>query len=302
MASSISSGGFTFDLDSVGGKWYWTVQADNIYGVNQLYKVTDIRSPFGRLYDVETPIPGDVVSAMAETLQQVKDQLAPLLFIVSPSNPNFVLTVTEGEAGSSVGTIVFQNSGAFGSFLTATATSSVPWLQANPTTVAGLNKNEQGQFTININPTLLLATGSPYNGTITLQDNRQVPTVIVFNFDVTVLPKPVIATDITAVGLTYNITLAASGGSQQVQVSNAGLLGSILNASVAKVQNTSPWLQFVPVSVGPLVSMASTPVTFSVVNAAVPMTPGTYTETVLVYSSMASNTSVALIVSLVVTP
>jgi len=302
MASSISSGGFTFDLDSIGGKWYWTVQADNIHGVNQLYKVINIMSPFGRLYDVETPIPGDVVSAMAETLQQVQDQLAPLLFIVSPSNPNFNLTVTEGEAGSIVGTIVFQNSGAFGSFLTATATSSVPWLQANPTTVVGLNKNEQGQFTININPALLLATGSPYSGTITLQDNRQVPTVTVFNFGVIVLPKPVIATDTTTVGLTYSINLAASGGSQQVQVSNAGLSGSILNASVAKVQNTSPWLQFVPISVGPLASLASTPVTFSVINAAVPMTPGTYTETVLVYSAMASNISVTLVVSLVVTP
>jgi len=302
MASNISAGGFTFDLNSVGGKWYWTVQADNVHGSNQLYRVIDIMSPFGRFSDVELPLPGDIVLAMADTLQQVQQQLAPLLSIISPSNLNISITVTEGDASSSIATIVFQNSGAFGSFLTAIATPDVPWLQSDPSIVSGLNKNEQGQFSIKIVPSTLLSTGSPYTGHITLQDNRQPATVIVYNFNATVLPKPAILTDITQVNLTYSIGFATSGGSQQVQISNSGPAGSILNATLAKVQNRSPWLQFVPTAVGPLASLAISPVTFSVINSGVPLSPGVYTETVLVSSPNASNGPITLICSLTVSP
>jgi hypothetical protein len=302
MATSISAGGFSFDLDSVGGKWYWTVQADNIQGSSQLYRVINIMSPFGRFSDVELPLPGDVVLAMADTLMQVQQQLAPLLSIISPSNPNISVTVTEGDPSSSIATIIFQNAGAFGSFLTATATPDVPWLQADPTVVAGLNKNEQGQFKVLVLPATLLSTGSPYSGHVILQDNRQPATVITYNFNVTVLPRPAILTDITQVNLTYSIGLGSSGGSQQVQVSNSGPAGSILNVTLAKVQNRSPWLQFIPTAVGPLASMAISPVTFSVINSGVPLAPGVYTETVLVSSQNASNSPVTLTVSLTVTP
>lgn len=299
MATSVSAGGFSFDLDSVGGKWYWTVHANNIQGASQVYRVIDIMSPFGRFSDVELPLPGEVVLAMADTLQQVQQQLAPLLALISSPNPVNV-TVTEGDPSSFISTVVFQNAGAFGSFLTATATPSAPWLQVGPTIVSGLNKNEQGQFAIKVVPSILLSTGSPYSGNVVLQDNRQPATVITLNFGVIVLPRPAIATNVTQVVLTYSLNLATSGGSQQVIVSNSGPAGSILNATLAKVQNRSPWLQFVPASVGPLASAAFSPVTFSVLSPGVPTTPGTYTETILISSPNASNGNQTVVVSLVV--
>jgi hypothetical protein len=239
---------------------------------------------------------------MADTLQQVMQQLAPMLSLISPSNPNINITVTEGDPSSVIALAVFQNIGAFGSFLTATSTPSAPWLQTDPTVVAGLNKNDQGQMSIFVLPATLLSTASPYAGTIVLQDNRQPATVITLFVNAVVLPKPAITTDITQVTLTYNLTTLTSGGSQQVQVSNSGPIGSILNATLAKVQNNSPWLQFVPTSVGPLASAAATPVTFSVVNAGAPTNPGTYIENILISAPNASNNPQTIAVSLVVTP
>jgi hypothetical protein len=298
---AIGAGGFTFDLDSVGGRWFWTVQANNIQGSSQLYQVTDIRSPFGRFVDVDLPLPGDVVAAMASTLAQFQLQLAPLISLVSPGTSTFSITVTEGDPNSVVAIVPFQNSGAFGSFLTATATPSVPWLSANPPIIAGLNQNQQGQFTITILPATLLASGSPYTGLVNLQDNRITPTSIPITVNVTVLPRPTIATDVTTVNLSYSIS-GGPGGAQVCNVSNSGPSGSLLNVTIATVQSKPPWLAFTPTSIGPLASTASAPITFSVVNAGVPLITGTYQVTMIITSPNATDSPVYVLVNLVVSP
>ena len=302
MTTNLSNGGFTFSINSVGGVWSWAVQANNIQGSNQLYQVADIQTPFGAFVNASIPLPGDVVLAMSDTLQQFQSQLSPHISLLSPGTTTFSQTVTEGDASFIVATVPFQNSGAFGSFLTATATPDSPWLQANPPVIAGLNKNDQGQFSVKLIPAALLAISSPYTGHVNLQDNAASPTTVPLTFTITVLPRPAIATDVTAVSLSYALGTGTPSGAQSVNVSNSGPAGSLLNAVLAKVQNRSPWLAFVPATVGPLVHLASSTVTFSVVPGGVPAIPGTYTETILISSTNASNSPVTVVVTLVVSP
>ncbi|OPZ35429.1 MAG: hypothetical protein BWY99_02256 [Synergistetes bacterium ADurb.BinA166] len=302
MGSHVAAGGFTFDKISVGGTWYWTVRATNVQNSSQLYQVADITSPFGKLAAVDVPIPGDVVLEMASTIAQLQEQLAPLLALVGSTPTSYSVTVTEGDPMLSIAAVPFQNAGAFGSFLTAVATPSAPWLSAAPPTVAGLNKNDQGQFTIRVNPATLFASGSPYVGYLNLQDNRNPPTTIPVTVTVTVRPRPSVLVSPASVFLSYSLTGPVSGGAVALSVTNSGPSGSSLTFSVTKVGNISPWMEFVPASGGPLVSGDSAIVTFSIVPAGVPSVPGTYSDSVLVSSPNASNGPVVVPVTLVVSP
>ena len=302
MGSQVAASGFTFDKISVGGTWYWTVRATNVQSSSQLYQVTDITSPFGKLGAVDVPIPGDIVQEMANTIVQLQQQLAPMVALVGSTPTSYSVTVTEGDAQSQIGTVVFQNVGAFGSFLTVVSTPDVPWLSTNPSTVAGLNKNDQGQTTIQLNPATLLATGSPYVGHVNLQDNRNPATVIPVTVNVTVLPRPTMSVSPTTVGLSYAITGSIPGGSQPITVTNAGPAGSTLSFAASKVNNNSPWLAFVPAGGGPLSIGDSAVITCSVVTAGVPLVPGVYSETILISSLTASNGPIAVAVTLTVSP
>lgn len=302
MGSQVAASGSTFDKVSVGGTWYWTVRATNVQSSSQLYQVIDITSPFGKLGVVDVPIPGDIVLEMADCISQLQQQLAPALALVGATPTTYTVTVTEGDAPSQVAIIPFQNVGAFGSFMTVVSTSGSPWLSASPATIAGLNKNDHGQTSIQINPAALLASGSPYMGHVNLQDNRTSPTVIPITVNVTVLPKPNIGVAPASVALTYMITGSIPGGAVPVTVTNTGPVGSSLSFIVAKVNNTSPWLAFVPAVGGPLASGASAIFTCSVVASGVPSIPGVYSDTLLVTSLSASNSPVAITVTLTVNP
>jgi len=300
MATQVAAGGFTFSQVSVGGTWFWTIQANNILGANQLYQVVDIITPFGKITDAAIPIPGDIITAMANCLLQFQQQLAPLLYLVNPIPPIFNLTVTEGDASSQAGIVTIQNIGAFGSFMTAVANPDVPWLSASPPLISGMNKNDQAQFTFVINPATLISSSSPYTGHINLQDNRTPPTVIPATINVTVLPRPNILLSTSSIALTWMVSLGSGGGSQQVTITNNGPAGSILNFNLAKVRNCSPWLTFTPAYGGPLAQGASAIVTFSLVTQNIPI-PGTYTEVIQVVSSNASNSPQTITVTLIVT-
>jgi hypothetical protein len=302
MGSYVAAGGFTFDKISVGGTWYWTVRATNVQSSSQVYQVADIISPFGKLGAVDVPIPGDIVLEMASCISQLQQQLAPLLALVGATPTVYSVTLTEGDPSSLVAAVPFQNVGAFGSFLTVVSTPDSPWLSASPSTVAGLNKNDQGQVTVQINPALLLASGSPYSGHVNLQDNRTPPTVIPITVNVVVLPRPSIAVSPSTVPLSYTITGAIPGGAVAITVSNSGPPNSSLSFSASKVNNNSPWLSFVPVGGGPLAPAGSAILTFSVVPAGVPLIPGVYSEIVMISSPNASNGPVSIPVTLTVNP
>ncbi len=301
MGSSVAQGGFRFSKISVGGTWFWTVTADNVQGAAQQYFVRDIQTPFGRLTDgIDVPIPGDVVADMAGSVSQFQQQLAPLIVLVSGQPTVLNATVTQGDPASLVGTINFLNAGAFGSFMTASATPTVAWLSASPTTVPGIGQNQNGQFNIILDPTILTASSTPYTGVMNLQDNRSTPTMIPITVNVTVLPQPIITANTSSIGLSWTLMTGANSGSQQLIVTNTGPAPSTLGFTAAKVQNGSPWLTFSPTSSSGITSGNAAVITFSIVPTGVPQIAGVYFETILLSSPNAQNSPVSIQVQLTV--
>jgi hypothetical protein len=290
----------TFKQQSTGGYWSWTVTANNIVGVNQLYQVENILSPFGKLYDVAVGIPADIIQAMSDSITQIQQQYAPLLALVQPYSTSISVAVTEGDPNVSITTIPVQNVGSFGSFMTVTASPSVSWLTVSPASIAGIGKGEQGQLAVQLLPASLLSSISPYYGYINVQDNRNPPTLIPINFNVTVLPRPVITTTPTSVALSFSLITMSPGGSQQLVVTNSGPVNSVLNFTATKLLNNSLWLDFTPTGGGPLAPSQSTIITLSIIPTGVPGVPGTYVETLRITSANASNSPVDVQVSLIV--
>jgi hypothetical protein len=302
MGSNVAGGGFRFSQISVGGTWYWSVTADNITGAGQLYYVRDIETPFGKLTNgVDVPIPGDVVNAMASSMSQFQQQLAPLLALVSGQQTVISVTVTQGDPASQVGAINVINVGSFGSFMTATATPTVPWLSASPTVVQGIGQNQTAQFGLVLDPTLLQTSVTPYTGQINFQDNRATPTVVPVTVVVTVLPQPVIQINTNALQMSWELDTGANSGAVQLIVTNSGPAGSTLSFNVAKVQNASPWLSFTPISVSNLAVGQQAVITFSIIPQGVPQVSGQYFETIMLSSVNAANSPVSIQVGLVVT-
>ena len=300
MSATVKGGGYNFQTSSVGGTWCWTVRANNTQGLGQLYDVANILTPYGPLENVQIPIPGDVVVSMYESLLDIKGQLAPLLSLVQPATTLYTVTITEGDPDQEVGTVDFQNVGAFGSFMTVTATPGASWLEASPEVTQDLGKNQTGSVNIALLTSTFLQSGSPYSAVVNLQDNRDPPTVIPITVTVVVLPRPVILASPTSVDLTYIIATSTPGPSQTVTVQNSGPSGSVLNWTAAAV-NGSAWISLAPSSGGPLASGESDDVIISVVPSQAPSVPGTYTETVRISSGNASNSPVDVSVSLIVT-
>ena len=299
--STIASGGFRFSKFSTGGQWYWSIEANNIQGANQLYYLWDIRTPFGALSDgVDVPIPGDVVVEMANSLVQFQQQLSPLLALVSGQVNSFNITITQGDPASSIGAVNFINAGAFGSFMTAYASPAVPWLSASPTTIPGIGQNQKGQFGLILNPAVLTTQTTPYSGTINLQDNRPTPTLIPITVNVTVLPQPIIGISTNSIQLLWTLLTAQNSGSQQLVITNSGPPTSVLNFTVAKVTNCSPWLSFTPIVVTGIQSGGTSIITLSLVPQCIPAAAGIYFETILISSQNASNNPVAIQVQLTV--
>jgi hypothetical protein len=91
-----AGGGFSFSLNSIGGTWRWTVFASNLSNPGLLYQVQDISTPYGPMNVAMIPLPADVVQAMAQSITDVKNQLKPLMTLVS-SQTSFSVGVTEGD-------------------------------------------------------------------------------------------------------------------------------------------------------------------------------------------------------------
>lgn len=301
MGTNVSGSSASFSRSSVGGTWSWTVRSNNVYGGSQLYQVDEIMTPWGRLSDAESPIPADVVEAMATSIADLRGQLAPLLSLVQGVS-SFNVTVTEGDAASDAASVLIQNSGAFGSFMTATGTPSVPWLSVDPSAVSGVPRGGQNTFNVRVLPSTLLANLSPYSGVVNLQDNRIPSTVVPLSFVVTVLPKPAITLSVVDVTFSFSLmTMTSSSTAGTVTVANAGPPNSLLSFTVGKVNNCSPWLVVSPTSGGPLSTGGSTDVSLTLVPANVPGIPGTYTEVIQISSTTASNSPKTFTVQLVVT-
>lgn len=298
MATGVLGGGFTFDICSVGGTWSWRVTASNVHGAGQLYQVEDIKTPFGSLANTDIPLPGEVVTAMASSLETFKEQLQPRIVLTGPAS--FNLTVTEGDGVYAAGEAAFTNAGAFGSFMTATGVPDSPWLAVTPPVVAGINKNGSGQMSVRVDPRIMLATSSPYFGHVNIQDNAG--HVVPVEVSVTVLPRPAILLSQDAVAMAFYLSSNVPAGPASITVGNSGPPGSFLSFSLAKVQNQSPWLAINPMSGTNMPSGSEATVTFTLISANVPTVPGVYTEIIRVASPNASNSPRELTVSMTVIP
>lgn len=301
MAIDISGTSIEFSLPSVGGTWSWKVRSNSVRAAGQLYEVIDVITPYGPITTAAIPLPAEVVSAMAQSVLDVQAQFAPLM-VLAQGSTTFSVVITEGDPDQEVGTATVYNGGAYGSYMTVTATPGASWLSASPASCQDMGKNQSATFNISLVTATILSSGSPYLGVVNLQDNRVPPTVISFIVSVTVLPRPIIGYTPSAISLSFMSSTGVPGGSQQLVISNTGPVMSSLEFTLAKVQNAA-WWDFIPVSGGPLAPGETEIITLSVVpSRAQGYTPGVYTDAIRITSRNASNSPIDVNVSLTVMP
>jgi hypothetical protein len=291
-------GGFSFSLDSIGGVWKWTVSTSNLQGPGQLYQVQDILTPYGPMNVIVSPLPGDVVQAMAQSIVSVQGQLKPSMSLISSSV--FTLGITEGDPGANIGIVQIRNDGGFGSYLSANATPDVPWLSVLTPEIQGIAKGGTASFSITLVPDSMLASQSPYVGHVRIQDVNDSSSFITATVNVIVIPRPAISVSTQNVSFTWSYLTPASSA-QYVVVTNSGPGTSNLEFSTLKVSSAA-WLSISPASAGPLAAGESENLILSIVSSSVPTVVGTYSETVRVTSANASNSPVDVLVTLTVTP
>lgn len=297
LVSNIRFHDYQFEYPTAVGKWRWTTRLD-VSQANPVYSVRDIQSPYGLLRDT-IPLPGDIVGAMSDSIDELKANFAPHILLGPPSSLSF--STNEGQGFVEAQSVIITNDGVYGSLLGLTLTSSAPYLRITPTTVGNLALNESGQFEVAADSTSLLASGSPYNTTVVLQDPSATNNPLSMPVTVVVRPKATIGSSVT--GLIFNVTKPLSGSfpsvpTQTFQVLNIGPAGSELDFDLNKLFGTSDWLVgFIPVD-GSLASSTEATITVQVV---VPdSTPaGTFTEQLRI-SGYSSNSYIDVQIQLVV--
>ena len=290
---------YQFQATVPAGVWRWTTRVDVSLGTPQ-YEVRDVKSPYGLLRDM-IPIPGPVITAMASSIATVQEAFAPAIMLAPAGLMTF--TLTQGQGVSMPQPVTITNNGVFGSLLAAAITTSAPWLQVTPANITGLAFNEAGSFNVTADSTALLAVNSPYTGTITVQDAQASNSPQTIPVQVTVLPVPTIATNVTS--LVFNATSPLPPSpfppipSQQFILSNSGPSGSQLTYLIQKLIGNSPWLVSFTPFMGNLASTQTQAVTVAVAPPA-GMYPGTYQETLRI-SGFSTNMILDVSISLVIT-
>jgi hypothetical protein len=287
---------YQFEVTLNTGRWRWTTRVDVSQSVVTT-QIRDIISPYGILRD-SIPIPGEVAQAMADSITEVQQAYTPSI-LLGTTSLNFVLD--EGRGVSEAQPVLVTNNGILGSLLSATVTSSSPYVFPLPANVVGLVANASGTFDVSADSTNLLALGSPYSAVLTVQSGEAPNSPQAIAITVTVRPKATISPSPTS--LTFTVAAPLSGPfppvpSQQISLSNSGLSQSVLNYQIKKLVGV-PWLvSFAPVY-GSINGGSMQPIT--VVVAPTPgMFPGTYTETLRI-TGYSSNMSVDVPVTLNIT-
>ena len=222
---------YQFEYSVPAGKWLWTTRVDVSQSVPS-YQVRDIKSPYGLLRD-SIPIPGDVIQAMAGSIVELRSNFAPSILIGPPNS--LVFEVDEGRGYSTPQTVLLTNNGVYGSILGASLTSSAPFVKVSPSSVGGLAVNESGDFTVEVDSTNLLASNSPYNETVAVQDPTATNNPRTLRVLINVRPRALISS--STVLLVFNVVRPLSGPFPQVPtqdftVGNSGPLGSVLEYDI----------------------------------------------------------------------
>jgi hypothetical protein len=298
LVSNLKVHDYKFELPVAAGKWRWTTRLD-VSQSNPVYSVLDIVSPYGLLRD-SIPIPGEVVAAMAESIDELRANFAPSILLGPPSSLTF--NVDEGRGFGPGEFVLLTNDGVYGSILGVTLTTSAAYVRVTPANVGNLALNESGQFQVEVDATNLLAASSPYVESIAVQDPAAVNNPQMFPVTIVVRPKATIFLLPTL--LTFSVVKPISGPFpsipvQTFTVQNSGPAGAILDYQIQKLTGLSDWLtSFLPAS-GTLASLGSDVITVT----AVPpdnFLQGTYTEKLRV-SGYSSNSYLDIDIHLVIT-
>lgn len=295
LASNIKFHDSQFYWQVPQGTWRWTTRL-NMSGSAPSFQIIDIISPFGLLRD-SIPLPGEVVTKMAESIVELMQAYAPRILLSASS---LTITLDEGRGFGTPQSITLTNNGAYGSLLGASVTSSAAYVTATPANLS-LGSGASGAFQVNADSTSLLASGSPYAVTLTVQDPSATNSPQTINVTVVVRPKATIL--LTPDDLAFNASGPIGGPwppvpAQTFQVLNNGSGASVLDFQIQKLQGNSPWLtSFSPTS-GVLAGAAALNVTVNVAPQA-NMMPGVYTEYLRV-SGYSSNTYQDVLVTLTI--
>lgn len=274
---------YQFQVSLNTGAWRWTTRVD----VSQAVVTTQIRdviSPYGLLRD-SVPIPGEVVQAMADSITEVQSAYTPSILL---SETSLTFVVDEGRGVSVATPVQITNNGILGSLLSATITSSAPYVFPLPANVGGLVAHASGSFDVSVDSTNLLSIGSPYAVVLSVQSTEATNSPQVVPVNVIVRPKATISP--SPISMQFNVAAPLSGPyppipSQQLSLSNSGMSTSVLDYQIRKLVGV-PWLvSFSPVY-GSINGGGMQPITV-VVAPTSDMGVGVYTETLRItgYSS-----------------
>ncbi len=297
LASNLRRQDYQYKYQTLQGYWYWTTRLD--LSQNQpIYEVRDVSSPFGILRD-SIPIPGEVVQAMSQSIEELSQAFAPSIF-VSPLSLPFV--VDEGRGFSEAQHLEVSNDGVYGSLLAAQFTTTAAYLRVSPVSLGGLAFNEGGEVDVTIDSTNLLASESPYTASVTIQDARAPNSPITVPVAVSVRAKAHI--DVAPASLTFTVIKPLTGAfppipSQSFVLSNTGPSGSLLDFLIQRLTRCCEWLVDISPYFGQVAGGSSSSVVVTV-SPPESLGVGTYEETLRV-SGYSDNSYVDVIVTLNVT-
>lgn len=298
-AANLNFQDYQFSYVTSTGTWRWTTRMD-VSGAGVQFQVKDIATPFGILRDT-IAIPGEVVQAMASSINQLLTNFPPTIFVGPPASLTF--DVDEGRGFSDEQEVTISNNGTFGSLLNALLSSSASYVVATPASVGNLASNESGTFAVSVDSTTLLSGASPYNATITIQDANATNTPLAYAVTINVRPKATITLSTPQLNFSVSKPLVGSFPpvpAQSFNIENTGPSGSLLDYQVQRLTNLSnDWLyDFSPTS-GTLASGGIGTINVTVLPIDT-MPVGTFTETLRV-SGYSTNSFVDLTVQLTIT-
>ena len=290
LAANIQTQDYKYQVQVPQGTWRWTTRVD-VSKASPVFSIRDVISPYGILRDT-IPIPGTVVTSMAESITDLESAFAPSI-VISPNTLTF--TVNEAQWFCMPQYVTVSNGGVYGSLLAVAVTSSATYVQISPANVSSLAFNASGQFAVTVDSSLLLAVNSPYSSTLTLVDTHATNNPIVIPVNIVVVPLATIAMNV--IDLNFEVSGNGDGTfppvpAQTFRIQNTGPAGSSLVYQVQKLIGNSPWLVSFNPTYGTLASTAYQ-TTSVVVQPTTNMQPGVYEE-ILRVSGYSSNSYVDL--------
>lgn len=265
---------YQFQVSLAGGTWRWVTRVD-VSKSTISTQIRDIVSPYGIRDSI--PIPGEVVQAMADSIVQIQDSYPPSILLGATS---LTFVVDEGRGVSSAQPVQITNNGILGSLLSATVTSSAPYVFPLPANISGLTVNQSGTFDVSVDSTNLLSIGSPYSTLLTVQ-SAEAPNSPQ-SIPVTIMVRPKATIDVSSTSMTFTVAAPLTGDfpaipSQQLTILNTGSAQSSLDYQIKKLVGVSWLVSYAPIF-GSINGGNSQAVTV-VVSPPAGMGVGSYTET-----------------------